>query len=85
MVSSITDQVLHVAWSFLTVAAFVVLDRHVPGFFAGAVAGLVLALPRELIDQRPPGKRLPIFPIGANKTIDLSMFALGGALAGIVT
>jgi len=34
-------------------------------------------LVREFFDQRAPGSRWPIFPIGSGKALDLTVFELG--------
>jgi hypothetical protein len=70
---SFAEQPGHAAWGFVPVAICFWLWGH--PMLAGALAGLALALPRELIDQRPINRIW-------DTVLDLVFFAGGGALAG---
>jgi hypothetical protein len=68
----ILDQVFHFAWSFLALAPIVLMDSPIMG---GALSGLFLGLPRELVDQWPVGH-------WKDTILDLAFFTLGGAVIG---
>jgi hypothetical protein len=68
------DQPGHMLWGALP--AIVVLGlAPISPVLAGAVAGIAIALPREIVDQWPLSRWW-------DTALDLSFFALGGALAG---
>lgn len=64
------DQIGHASWAAAAVAAALLIP--VPGL-NGAVAGLVLALPRELVDQWPIDRWW-------DTVIDTAAFVMGGAV-----
>lgn len=68
----IIDQSGHFLWSFVALAP-VLLHAN---WLTGAISGVLLALPRELIDQGVLSKR------GSDWLLDVLFFALGGAAAG---
>ena len=65
------EQALHALWAFATLAA---LAAPWSARARGALSGLILALPRELVDQWPIERPL-------DTMLDLAFFMLGGALA----
>ena len=74
------EQTLHALWAFAPVVFFWLIRgrprwrwRAVVG---GAVVGLVIALPRELVDQWPIERPW-------DTVLDLASFILGGALGGM--
>ena len=69
----ILDQAMHASWAFIALAPIVLID----GILGGALSGLLLALPRELVDQWPVGN-------WKNTLLDLTFFVVGGALAGLL-
>jgi hypothetical protein len=72
MKKQIIDQSLHAAWSFLALIPILVMDSTIMG---GALSGLLIGLPRELVDQWPIGH-------WKDTLLDLVFFALGGAIVG---
>ena len=70
----ILDQVLHFLWAF-----FALLPVATMGFsvFACVLSALLLALPREIVDQWPIND-------WTDTLIDLAFFALGGAVIGLI-
>ena len=67
------EQLLHLAWGGLALVPVLLW----PGPLGGAASGIALALPRELVDQWPINRPL-------DTLLDLAMFGLGGAVAGLV-
>jgi len=65
------EQILHLAWSFFALAPLVLYPESL---IAGGLSGLLLALPRELIDQWP-------IKHVSDTIIDLGFFIIGGVLA----
>jgi hypothetical protein len=72
MKKKIIDQSLHFGWSFLALLPILVMDSTIE---AGALSGLLIGLPRELVDQWPIGH-------WKDTLLDLVFFALGGAIVG---
>jgi hypothetical protein len=72
----IPEQLGHAAWGSLPALVWLGLAPISP-VLAGGVAGLALALPREIVDQWPIGRPW-------DTALDLSFFGLGGAVAGWV-
>lgn len=70
--AKVLDQVLHFAWAFIALIPVMVMG---PTVIAGAMSGLIFALPREFVDQWPIGN-------WGDTILDLCFFALGGAFAG---
>ena len=68
----IIDQVAHFLWAFIALIPVLVLDNKMLG---GLLSGLLIGLPRELIDQWPIGH-------WKDTLLDLAFFALGGAVVG---
>jgi len=68
------DQTLHFLWSFIALIPVLVLNDKILG---GLLSGLLIGLPRELVDQWPIGH-------WKDTVLDLIFFALGGAVLGIV-
>ena len=68
----VIDQVMHFLWSFLALIPVLAMNDKMLG---GMLSGLLLALPRELIDQWPVGH-------WKDTLLDLAFFALGGAAIG---
>jgi hypothetical protein len=68
----VIDQVMHFLWSFLALIPVLAMNDKMLG---GMLSGLLLALPRELIDQWPVGH-------WKDTLLDLAFFALGGAVIG---
>lgn len=79
MLDQLIDQPLHLLWGYGVVITFWAasgIPRMGPlAVLGGALAALVLCLPRELVDQ------WPIERVG-DMLLDTSFFVLGGALAG---
>lgn len=73
MKKQLIDQAGHFFWSFLALAPIILL----PGVVGGALSGLALALPRELVDQWPVGH-------WKDTILDLCFFTLGGAVLGAI-
>ena len=73
-VRNILDQILHLLWAFIALVPVMIFG---PTVIAGACSGLLLALPRELVDQWPINH-------WSNTILDLAFFALGGAIAGAI-
>ncbi len=77
----IADQLLHTLWAFAPIVVFwLILQRPKwpwRAIIAGAVAALVFALPREIVDQWPIERPL-------DTLLDLAFFVTGGAFAGIL-
>ena len=69
----ILDQVMHFLWAFVALTPIILID----GIVGGALSGLLLGLPRELVDQWPVGN-------WKDTIIDLGFFTLGGAIAALV-
>ena len=69
----ILDQAMHFTWALAALLPVLIIG----GFLGGALSGLLLALPRELVDQWPVGD-------WKDTILDLSFFALGGAIAGLL-
>ena len=72
MKKQIVDQTAHFMWSAAVLAPVLMLDSTVLG---GALSGLVLALPREFVDQWPIGH-------WKDTLLDLAFFTMGGAFTG---
>jgi len=70
----ILDQVLHFLWAFIALIPVLAIDSHVIGAMLTAV---LFALPRELVDQWP-------IDDWRDTILDLAVFALGGAIIGIL-
>jgi hypothetical protein len=68
------DQPGHMLWGALPAIVVLGLDSVSP-ILAGAVAGLAIALPREVVDQYPISRWW-------DTALDLSFFVVGGAVAG---
>ena len=68
------DQFLHFLWAAAALSAYEFIP--VP-FINGAVAGLLIALPREFVDQWPIKR-------WGDTALDCSAFALGGAIISIL-
>ena len=68
-----TDQALHFAWSFLALIPIV----WIGGIWGGLLSGLLIGLPRELVDQWPVGH-------WGDTLLDLAFFAAGGAVIGAI-
>jgi hypothetical protein len=68
------DQLFHFLWAF-----FALLPVAVMGFtvFACILSSLILALPREIVDQWPIND-------WRDTLLDLAFFALGGAVVGVI-
>jgi hypothetical protein len=66
------DQPLHMAWASMALAPLVWWGPH---WWSGALAGLLIDLPRELVDQWPISRE-------SDFLLDLLSFAIGGALIG---
>lgn len=67
---NILDQTLHAAWAFFALLPLVIYPDNL---IAGGLSGLLLALPREIIDQWPIGHIW-------DTVLDLSFFFIGGVL-----
>ena len=78
--SDFLDQVLHITWGFAVGIVYWLssgLLRMGPmAVLGGASAALVLALPRELVDQWPIDRPL-------DTVIDTTFFLVGGSIAGL--
>lgn len=74
MLKELYEQPLHTLWAW---AALVVFYYTPIPILDGVLGALVLALPREIVDQWPIQRPL-------DTLVDLSFFALGGALAGLM-
>lgn len=74
ILQEIGEQIGHIAWALGALAVFTFTPIPV---LDGVLAGLVLALPRELIDQWPIQRPW-------DTVLDLSMFAVGGGIAGLL-
>ncbi len=81
ILSEILDQILHMLWAFTPIVLFwLILRRPQWGWRAvvgGAVVGLVIALPRELVDQWPIERPW-------DTVLDLTFFTIGGGLGGLL-
>ena len=73
MKKQIIDQTLHFGWSFIALIPILILG----GFWGGLLSGLLIGLPRELVDQWPVGH-------WKDTALDLAFFALGGAVIGSI-
>lgn len=65
-------QPLHAAWAGVSVLPFALWGSH---WWTGALAGLFIALPRELVDQWPLSR-------DTDAPLDILFFVIGGALVG---
>lgn len=74
MKKQVIDQALHFAWAFIALAPVVIWG---PNFWTGALSGLLIGAPRELVDQWPVGH-------WEDTILDLAFFTLGGAMIGAV-
>ena len=72
MNKQIRDQALHFIWSAVALAPIIFMNDKVMG---GALSGLLIGAPRELIDQWPIGH-------WKDTLLDLTFFAIGGAFIG---
>jgi hypothetical protein len=70
----ILDQPLHFLWAFIALTPVVFWEASLP---ACILSALLLALPREIIDQWPVDD-------WGDTLLDLLFFALGGAAVGII-
>jgi len=70
----ILDQPLHFAWAFVALLPVVLVG---PLWWAGGLSGLLLALPREFIDQWP-------IDHWDDTLLDLAFFILGGIIVCII-
>lgn len=70
----ILDQVLHFLWAFIALIPVIYFG---PAVIAGALSGILLALPREVVDQWPIND-------WRDTLLDLAFFALGGGVAGFI-
>lgn len=70
----IVDQILHFLWAFFALLPIVLYG---PKWWIGALSGLLIALPRELIDQWPINN-------WEDTIIDLCFFMLGGAVVTLI-
>lgn len=68
----IIDQIAHFLWAFIALIPVLIIDDHTIG---GGLSGLLIALPRELVDQWPIGH-------WKDTLLDLLFFTLGGAAIG---
>jgi len=68
----ILDQPLHFLWAFIALTPVLTLGNPV---IAGALSGILIALPREVIDQWPIND-------WRDTLLDLAFFALGGGVIG---
>jgi len=66
------DQPLHMAWAALALFPVAFWGVH---WWTGALAGLLIDLPRELVSQWPISRQ-------SDFLLDLAFFAIGGALIG---
>ena len=74
MKKQIIDQTLHFLWGFIALIPILTMDSYIIG---GALSGLMVGLPRELVDQWPIGH-------WKDTVLDLVFFALGGAAIGAI-
>ncbi len=70
----VLDQAMHFAWAFVALTPVMIWG---PIVAAGALSGILLALPREFVDQWPINN-------WGDTLLDLMFFALGGAIAGMI-
>ncbi len=70
----ILDQLLHFLWAAIGVLPVMIYG---PTVIAGIASGLLFALPREFVDQWPIDSWF-------DTILDLSFFALGGAVMGAI-
>ena len=75
-VDDIIEAVLHILWGLLPVAVLA-SGPWITFYAAGALAGLLLAVPREVVDQWPIERPW-------DTLLDLAMFTVGGAFGGAV-
>jgi len=68
------DQPLHFLWAFIALIPVMVWG---PTVVAGICSAVLLALPREFVDQWP-------IDHWSDTLLDLAFFALGGAVAGAI-
>ena len=66
------EQVLHILWGAIPLLIGIKLDS----WWGWALAAVVFALPREIIDQWPINH-------WGNTALDLLFFAIGGSLVGL--
>jgi hypothetical protein len=71
MKKQIRDQALHFLWAFIALLPILLMG----GIAGGALSGLILGLPRELIDQQP-------IKNWKDTILDIAFFTIGGAVAG---
>ena len=71
MKKQLIDQSLHFAWAFIALIPILVIG----GVWGGLLSGLLIGLPRELVDQWPVGH-------WKDTLLDLAFFGLGGAVIG---
>jgi len=74
MWKEIGEQALHVLWAGGALAVFHFCPIPI---LDGVLGALLLALPRELVDQWPIERPW-------DTVLDLAFFALGGAIAGLL-
>jgi len=74
MTKQLIDQTLHFLWSFIALIPILVINDKILG---GLLSGLLIGLPRELVDQWPIGH-------WKDTVLDLIFFALGGAAIGFL-
>ncbi len=70
----VLDQLLHLLWAFFALIPVMVYG---PTVIAGICSALLLALPREFVDQWP-------IDHWEDTLLDLAFFAIGGAIAGAI-
>lgn len=70
----ILDQPLHFLWAFIALMPVMFWGATV---LAGILSALLLALPREIVDQWP-------IDDWGDTLLDLAFFALGGAVGGMI-
>jgi hypothetical protein len=72
----VLEQLAHLGWAFAPLALLAVPRAGWWSPLVGSVAGALLGAPREFVDQLPIERPW-------DTVLDLSMFALGGCLAGV--
>ncbi len=70
----VLDQLWHLLWAFFSLIPVMVYG---PTVIAGMCSALLLALPREFVDQWPVDH-------WEDTLLDLAFFAIGGAIAGAI-
>jgi hypothetical protein len=76
ILQEVGEQILHLLWAFGPLAILAVPKTRWWSILTGALAGFILAAPRELIDQLPIERPW-------DTVLDLTFFIIGGALAGL--